>query len=547
MNALNDFIRNARILIVDDELANVRLIEANLEYEGQRNFRGVLDSRQAVSAFREFRPDIVLLDLLMPHVSGFEVLEQLKDLIAPDQNLPIVILTADVSQVTRRRALAAGARDFLTKPFDETELHLRLRNLLELRFLHLGLRRQNEDLEARVQQRTHDLQQALVDLKTAQRQAIRQERLHAFAQMASGVVHDFNNTLSVLVGYTELLLADSLEDKAETRDCLNVMHTAARDATAVVDRLRHFYRPHQEDDRMATVNLAELLHQAVQLSKPRWKEQAQAQGRAILLTLESDKNIQLWCNPSELREVFINLIFNAVDAMPDGGSISIRATHRDGNAIIESSDTGMGMTEEVQQKCLEPFFTTKGSKGTGLGLAIAAGIVRRHGGTIEVRSSPGHGATFLISMPIQEPPPKALYDGTAQGQSLRILFADDDADVVNFALHQLKEAGHEPTGAANGLEAFSKFASERFDMVITDLSMPKMNGAKLAEAIKRCAPRIPVLMLTGFGSMLLTDGQKPPGVDAILSKPVTCQELLNAVNALPLADAYYETEAFPIL
>lgn len=531
MSALETFIRQARILIVDDELANVRLLEAVLEEDGQMNFKGTTDSRQALALFHEYKPDIVLLDLMMPFLDGFAVMEQLRGVIPPDQNLPIVVLTADVAPSTRRRALAAGARDFLTKPFDADELHLRTRNLLEMRFLHLGLQSQNRALDARVRERTKELEAAMSELQQAHRNAMQQSRLLAFREMAGGVVHDFNNSLSVLTGYSEILLSGvAAGDPVRTKRYLQTMNTAAHDATQVVNRLRDFYRQREHDETFVSADLGKLIEQSVQISEPRWKHQALAEGRTITLQYNLLPTPPISCNAAELREVFLNLILNSLDAMPEGGLLGFRTLVEGDRAICEIIDTGAGMTEEVRQRCLEPFFSTKGDKGTGLGLAMVSGILHRHQAEVEIDSAPGLGTSFRLSFPTRAADAFALENlASTTLKPLRILVADDDADLREIVAAQLSADSHIVSTAADGVEAFDLFVQGTFDLVLTDLSMPRMNGQQLASAIKGRDPSMPVIMITGFGAMLLPEGNQPQDVDLLLSKPVSAGDLTRVI------------------
>ncbi|MDB6154991.1 MAG: Histidine kinase [Chthoniobacteraceae bacterium] len=531
MNALQNFIRDARFLIIDDELANVRLLEGNLEEEGQLHFCSTTDPRQAFALFEKFEPDIILLDLMMPHLDGFAVMEQLLGRIAPDQFLPIIVLTADVSPGTKKRALTAGARDFLTKPFDATELHLRVKNLLELRYLHRGLQNQNRRLDAVVAERTKELESTLAELKTSQQQAILQERLHAFSEMASGVVHDFNNSLGILLGYSDLLLeTDILNSRERTIKCIQAMNTASQDAAQVVRRLRHFYRPRHEDDLFEIADLRMLLDQASHLSKPRWKDQALAEGRVITVKLELEKVPAIACNPSEMREVMINLIFNAIDAMPEGGTLTLRTGASANRSVFEISDTGHGMSEEVRGRCLEPFYTTKGEKGTGLGLAMVFGIVRRHGGTVEIESEPEVGSTFRVSLPQEGAPAMvAAAQSSRMRRSLQVLIVDDDEQIREILSEILERAGHIVTTASDGHEALLTLQSQKFDLLLTDFSMPKMHGGQLAHAAREVDATLPIIMTTGFGEMMLPDGKRPAGVDLLLEKPVSAERLKSAI------------------
>ncbi len=532
-SAFENFLRTARVLVVDDEPANVLLLERLLEGAGLTAIRTTTDSRTALALFSECDPDLVLLDLMMPHLDGFEVLELLRGVIAPDSYQPVMILTADVSPRVRRRALAAGARDFLCKPLDATELELRVRNLLEARFLHLGLQAQNTALEDRVAERTGKLESALRELRESQRQALQQERLHAFSTMAAGVVHDFNNNLMVLQGFTEMLrLPGALQNEAKAQRDLALISRAVGDAAHVVSRLRQFYRPRTGEETYAPVLLWKLVEEVGELARPRWRDEALGAGCDIELRTEVPADLQVRGIAAELREALLNLVFNAVDAMPDGGSITLRACLcENGDAVrLEVADTGLGMTEEVRVRCLEPFFTTKGEDGTGLGLAMVFGIVRRHEGGIEIESAPGRGTTFALTLPREHSnAAQAQHFDPATLAPLRVLFADDDANIRELIAHVLELYGHQVTVAADGSEALERFQLGKFDVLLTDLSMPRMTGTALAAAVKRLAPDLPVVMLTGFGSMLLPDGSPPPDIDMLLDKPITPSALAMAL------------------
>ncbi len=533
VNALTTFLRDARILIVDDEPVNVRLLEYHLQDRGQVNFRSTTDSRQALTLFRQYQPDIVLLDLMMPHIDGFEVMAQIKGELPPDSFLPIVVLTADITSKTRKKALQLGARDFLHKPFEADELDLRVRNLLETRFLHIGLQNQNRGLESRVFDRTRELEQTVSELRESQRQAIHQERLHAFVEMAGGVAHDFNNVLTILLGYCDILLEpDGLDDPEKARSNVEVVHRAATDAVHIVQRLRRFYRPREEDEVYGTVCLAQLIREVVELARPKWQSMARGQGSDITLELHLPAQLGIQGNAPELRELLLNLVFNAVDAMPSGGRLVLTAEEMGDDALIQVTDTGLGMTPEVRERCLEPFFTTKGDNGTGLGLAMVFGILRRHEGAVDIISSVGEGTTFSIILPREgSREAVARHASVPALPPLRILFADDDPNVRTLIPLLLEGMGHHVTVTSDGTEALEVYSSgKRFDVVLTDLSMPRLNGEALAKAVKAISLDQPVIILTGFGDMLLKDGKKPDSVDLLLCKPIT-SEGLNAALA----------------
>ena len=537
-----DHLSRAKILIVDDEPSNVRLLERILEISGCTNVLGTTDSREALSQYFEFAPDIVLLDLNMPHFDGFAIMQQLKAAVSAEDYLPILVLTADITADTKRRALANGAKDFATKPLDHNEIILRIRNLLETRFLHREMQRQNSLLEDQVRERTMRLEEALNDLRSTQEQIVKQERLRALGMMAGGVAHDFNNALTMMLGYGELLLP-WLQQHGSPREqtYLNHIVSAAQDATHVVSRLRDFYRPAENNEIRVPVDLNEIATQVVSLTAPKWKGRSLAEGVQIEVRTELRETPPVAANAAELREVLTNLIFNAVDAMPEGGLVTIGTMPMaDGVALIVS-DTGMGMSDSERERCLEPFFTTKGEGGTGLGLAVVYGIIQRHGGTIEIASEKGVGTTFAIHLPATVAGESADAPIVERlDRTLRVLIVDDQDIICELIAEHLSSDGHSTASAGHGHRALELFRDGQFDLVITDQSMPMMNGIQLGAAIKSLSPATPVVLLTGFGDEMLALGGRPPGIDLVLGKPVSQADLRRAVfqamaKAEPLA------------
>jgi len=398
-----DDLKQARILIVDDDVGIICLLQNVFNRTGFANHTSLTDSREAIQRIFALQPDLILLDLNMPNVTGFDILHELRHTLPPDAFLPVLVLTGESDPKTKRKSLAAGATDFLQKPFDMTELLMRIRNLLRTRLLHLELEKQNVVLEQKVSERTAELTTALTELKQTQNQIVQQERLRAFGEMAGGVVHDFNNALLSIIGYSDLLLTepDILADRNIALGYLKTMNTAGRDAAQVVSRLRNFYRSRESEDIFAPVDLNEVIEQSVSLTQPKWKTQALASGHKIEVALDLGKVPPVSGNPAELREALTNLIFNAVDAMPTGGTVTLRSRAEDKAVLSEISDTGTGMSDDVRTRCLEPFFSTKGDKGTGLGLSMVFGIIKRHNGTLDIESAVGRGSTFRIRIPAE--------------------------------------------------------------------------------------------------------------------------------------------------
>ena len=576
-----------KILVVDDEPANVSLLRYILQAAGYDEVRTTTDARRVMPLFREFQPDLILLDLMMPHVSGFEVMGQLGAEIVPGDCLPILVLTADVTDATKHKALQAGASDFLTKPFDQIEVLLRIRHLLKIRDQHRQLTRQNDSLEDAVQARTGELTLALValeetvrQLRDTRQQVIQHERMSALGSMAAGLAHDFNNSLSLILGYSELLMSDLHGTPYRTRsdEYLGLVITAAQDAAKMFNRLRGFYRTVDHEQEFCSVNINQLAEQAVALTRPRWHGQALGDGLTIDVRTSLGPDLPpLLADAAELREMLTNLIFNAVDALPRGGTITLRtrvespaevlAASREkvagtdgagdgtrqnspgegafglGAVVLEVADTGTGMDEETRRRCLEPFFTTKGRQGSGLGLAMVYGTMQRHGGSIELQSVPGKGTTFILRLPRQAagadtaPPPVSRPESH---RPRRVLVVDDQPVFVNILRQYLTADGHTVETALDGRGALEKFrrragGSEPFDLVITDKAMPHLSGERLAAEVKALAPQTRVILLTGMSIPGKEEAADAAAVDLTLLKPVT-HAVLRASISRAMAD-----------
>ena len=247
---------------------------------------------------------------------------------------------------------------------------------------------------------TRRLTEVLEELRQSQERVIQQERLSALGQMASGIAHDFNNTLMPILGYSELLRLrpETLADRGKALRYVEIIHAAATDAAKVVGRLREFYRPRDANASFRAVRLNDVISQAVSLTQPKWKDEALAKGSTVTVVQEFGDVPAVTGNDSELCQAFTNLILNAADAMPRGGTITIRTWSEEAAVCAEVRDTGVGMTEEVRRRCMEPFFTTKGPRGTGLGLAMVFGTVKRHDGSVEIQSVPEQGTSMTIRL-----------------------------------------------------------------------------------------------------------------------------------------------------
>lgn len=396
-----------------------------------------------------------------------------------------------------------------------------------------SLQRQVEALahrETALQQANQRLAEALQDLKRTQEQVAQQERLRALGQLASGIAHDFNNALVPVTGYCELLLMspDALKDTGTLQKYLQLIYTGAQDAASVVRRLREFYRQREEHEPFTAVNLPQLVEEAVLLTRPLWKDEAQSQGRTIQVLTEIEDVPVVVGQEAQLREALTNLMFNAADAMPLGGTITVRVCSNGQSGIVEVSDTGVGMSDEVRQRCLEPFFSTKGTRGTGLGLPMVHGIIQRHQGALEIESTLGQGTRMVMRLPLHDPGHSTVHEEVPSPRldhSLRLLVIDDEPSLRDVLTAYLTVDGHVVEAYSSGEVALQGFRPDLVDVVITDRAMPGLSGDQVAARIKSASPVTPVIMLTGFGDLMQGAGEQPAGVDAIVGKPVTLSVL----------------------
>ncbi len=544
----------ARILVVDDEKSIRLTLREFLKHAGH-DVEIAADADEATELLQQSSFDVLITDLILPRVTGVELLKRVRSLELPVQ---VIMMTGEPTVETATEAVRSGAFDYVAKPIAKDDILKTVANAARLKSLDDEKKRlQNEnkryqeELEILVHKRTSDLQdaydqlrKAMQDLKQTQKQIIQQERLRALGEMASGIAHDFNNILAVVQGFSSLLLKNVDEpDPAKLKKYLEMISTAAVDGANVVSRMREFYRHREATETFNQVDLNELVPKVISLTQPKWKDQAQAASVCIRIVKELDDAVPLiFGNEAEIREVLMNLIMNAVDAIAGEGCITVRTRKAGREVVVEVEDNGKGMDEDTCRRCFEPFFTTKGEQGTGMGLAVAHGVLRRHDGRLEVESQTGKGTTFRMCLPVQ------TQTQTAAGPAdpslklehpLRILVVDDDPRLRLLLTEYLSADGHTVTPANGGREALDTFAPDSFDLVITDRAMPDMSGELVGQAIKAIVPQFPIIMVTGFGKIMKDNNDVPDGVDLILCKPVEPEDLQRAmaqVMAPPAAD-----------
>jgi signal transduction histidine kinase/ActR/RegA family two-component response regulator/uncharacterized membrane protein affecting hemolysin expression len=381
------------------------------------------------------------------------------------------------------------------------------------------------------------LQQAYEDIKHSQQTVMQQERLRALGQMASGIAHDINNAISPVTLYTEFLLEKEQNLGKRVRDYLTIISTAIDDVAATVARLREFHRVREPETELSPVQLNRAVQQVIDLTRARWHDIPQQRGAVIRIEtlFATDLPVVLGIE-GEVREALTNLFFNAFDAMPDGGTLTLRTSlGRDRQVWLEVTDTGAGMDEETRKRCLEPFYTTKGERGTGLGLAMVYGVMQRHNAEVEIETAPGAGTTIRLRFPL---PASPVAEPSRQIPTLpppmRLLIIDDDPLILKSLSEALSSDGHTvatANGGKVGIEAFAaaEAGGKPFDAVFTDLGMPYMDGRKVAAALHGIRASAPVILLTGWGQRMLAEGDIPPYVFRVLSKPPRSAQLREAL------------------
>jgi signal transduction histidine kinase len=511
-----------RLLIVDDEAANLQALQSTLSGQGYE-VEGFTDPTAALAAFRRDAFDLLLTDLVMPGIGGMTLMQEMR---ARDPDLAVVIMTGEGSITSAVEAMREGAMDYVLKPLRLSMLLPVISRALTVR----DLRRENAKLERGLRARTTELEQALeeVDRQAAERvraeQALVQaQKVEAIGRLTGGVAHDFNNLLTPIIGYLELLQRTIEKDQPHRRFVDTALEAAHRGAK-VVAHLLAFSRTQRLNLRAVDVDATlrssdGLLRHAV--------------GAKVSLDMDLAAG-PVWSNSdaTQLELAVLNLVVNAQDAMPGGGSIRLR-TRSDAEAVtVEVSDAGTGMTPEVLARATEPFFTTKTHQGSGLGLAQVAAFARQCGGACDIQSAPGAGTTVRIVLPraeapAAEPRAKTAPPAATSGRGLSVVVIDDDDQVRQILCDGLYSEGFSVRSAPNGASGLAMVDADPPDAVVLDYAMPGMNGSEVAQRMRTRHPNLPIVFCSGYADSLALD-QVPDAV--VLRKPVTIDDLSRAVR-----------------
>ena len=539
------------ILVVDDTVPNLRLLSGMLTGQGYK-VRGVPSGPMALTAVHSAAPDLILLDINMPEMNGYEVCEKLKASVE-SRGIPVIFVSALDETLDKVRAFQVGAVDYVSKPFQLEEVLARVENHLNLRALQKELQLANDKLEQRVKERTIELQETVELLKDeiAERQRAQREKseieaqlyqsqkMEALGRLAGGVAHDFNNFLTVVICNADVLLSAPL-DEERLKKKLELIRQTGMKAASLTQQLLAFSKGQVIHPKVLDLNevvqeMEGMVHSLV--------------GRKVKVSMSLDSSIgKVKVDPTQISQVILNLAVNARDAMPNGGALSVVTANIDVNDTgmsdfpeiepgayvrLTVTDTGLGMDEKTQRRIFEPFYTTKAKdKGTGLGLSTVLGIVSQSDGSIQVLSEPNKGTEFRVYFPRTEPSQELRETRPSgsgeQGGGETILVVDDDPDLRSMLSELLQQNGHKVLEASDGSEALEvrKNYSGSVDLLLTDVAMPLMGGIELADWLARLSTETKVLFITSYVDSPGIQGLLDKSGFAFLQKPFTCEILM---------------------
>ena len=378
----------------------------------------------------------------------------------------------------------------------------------------------------------------ITERKLAQARAARSDKLRALGELAAGVAHNLNNSLTVIQGRAQLLLMRNSADQGNKKS-LEVITQAVGDCSQTLRRLLDFSR--RESTRHAMpVDLSELISSSVEIAQPKWQAESANRTGTIQVRIEAPAPVFTMGDSAELREVVLNLIFNAVDAMPHGGTIEAGTRSEGKTARFWIADPGAGMPAEVMARIFEPFYTTKGERGTGLGLSASHGIIENHGGDINVTSEAGKGTRFEVILPLHEAAapvvavPLTQTNGT---KSARVLVVEDEEKVRVLLNEAFCAEGHDVIEAATGAEALKHLDNREFDLMVCDLGLPELSGLHVARWVKEFRPELPVIIATGYSEMITEEDYKRARIDEVIRKPYALADVLQRAHVILAAQS----------
>ncbi len=453
------------------------------------------------------------VDEIEPHITSIQ------KMMHPDE-IPLVI---------------KGTKDLLEDHIDILNSEFRMKNKSgEWQWIsaHCKVTRRDENEKPLHVSGTHN---NITKRKNMEEALLQSEKLKSIGTITAGISHEFNNLLAIISGNVQIL-QETYKDSGVLTDTLRIIKIATNDGAEISDRMLKFTRTKKDTVGFVSCEVMSLIEQAIDFTKPRWKNMALAEGINYYMDKEDAKQVHcILCDPTEIREVFINIINNALHAMPDGGHISFRIWDREDTVFISVSDNGVGMSEDIKKNIFDPFFTTKPAVGTGLGMSTAYGIILRHGGNIKVESVVGKGSTFTLQFPVTRTNVRSIAHTETEQETnvrnLRILVVDDSENIRILMDKFLSESNHKVKTIDNGADAIELIKKEEFDLVLCDLAMPDVFGYDVIKVINNLGKRSKTGIITGWNDDLTPQVGEEPDVDFIIRKPFEFPELTNKINA----------------
>jgi len=532
---IDSILKTAKILIVDDKQSNIDILEGLLEESGYANFQSTTDPRLVVSLFNSFKPDLILLDLMMPHLSGFEVMEQLKPLIPQGTYLPILVLTADITSESKFRALSGGAKDFLSKPFDLYEVRIRINNLLETRYLYKQLENQNQHLEERVKERTRELALTNRKLSIEKEKALESNRLKT--AFLNNISHEIRTPLNGILGFSSLIIQPDIEqeDKEEFLQYLN--NSSDRLLKTILDITDMSLII--SGGIVVNITETDCLSVIQDLNDSFFKRCADNNLELIINHLAHIQNIEFKTDRELLFKSLSHIIDNSIK-FTSKGSITLECDLQDDQLLITISDTGEGIDKNAQERIWEIFMqennsNTRLKEGNGLGLSIAAGMIKLLGGKISLESEKQLGTSVFISLPLEQSFVNTKLEFTRKTDGLRtlstILIAEDDDTNKLVFQKMLKNLAPHILLASTGKEAIEICRNnENIDLVLMDIRMQELNGYEATRQIREFNKDVLIIAQTAYG--LTGDREKAikAGCNDYIAKPIKNEELLALIR-----------------
>ncbi len=533
-------LKKANILIVDDQDANIDILEGLLEMQGYTSIKTTTDPRDVLQLFASFEPDLILLDLMMPHLSGFEVMEQLKSIIAPSTYLPILVLTADATIESRQRALSEGASDFLTKPFDLIEVGLRIRNLLLTSYLMQQVQNQNQILEEKVKERTSELERTNIELNIAKEKAEASDRLKS--SFINNISHEIRTPLNGILGFGQILTDQEIEPE-EKEEYLAMMDQSSE---RLINTVTNFMDISLLTSGNQTVFKKEFVFNSI-VNEAIERFKISAGEKKITLTFDTpapENEIKLLTDQELLSKVICQLMDNAVKFTKQG-TINVGYEISGDKLRFYVKDSGIGIAAENKARIFDSFMqenitNTRAYEGSGLGLPIAKGFIELLDGNIEVETEIGKGSTFSFTIPcvINPSNENQEIETTVLKTALRkqtILIAEDDDINFYYISIVLKNDLVEILHAFNGREAVDMCNQlPEIELVLMDLKMPQMDGFEATSLIKAFRSDLPVIAVSAYSSSEDKLMALQAGCDDFITKPFKSEFLIAKIEQFGL-------------